>query len=86
MWVRQRNFARACLAGRPILSEKNDKAYVVLSSGTQPVAGIVPRNHPKSDQISRWIAYVAVTDEAATLADGEGGWRRREGAGAQLPR
>ncbi len=46
---------------------QNGKNYTVFSNGSRPVAGLAPRPAAKAYRPSRWIAYLAVADLAATL-------------------
>jgi predicted enzyme related to lactoylglutathione lyase len=41
---------------------QKDRSYIVLSSGTRPIAGIAARTHPRHNKPSRWIPYVSVSD------------------------
>ncbi|HVU17195.1 MAG TPA: VOC family protein [Candidatus Didemnitutus sp.] len=47
---------------------QNGRSYTVFSSDGHPVAGLAVRKNSKRNQMSRWIAYVAVADLSDALA------------------
>ncbi len=49
------------------LITQDGKSYTVFSNGSRPVAGLAPRPPSNTKRDSRWIAYISVTDIAATV-------------------